>query len=263
MYQPKSFFYSLRYLAALLLCLNVLTHDARANEDDEDDFSPELINISDIDDEDSYVHAGSDGNIDDFEGLNRIIFSFNEALDALLFRPIAKVYEVILPSFARDSIRSALSNLHEPVYFVNHVLQCEPEKAGHNVARFLTNSTIGLLGLMDVAATADIKPAPTDFGLTLKKAGVATGPYLVLPILGPSSMRDAPALAVDALMDPWSYYQFHQFKHHQRIQNLVVITRYSLELVDKRQRLMKVLDQIDRTSLDKYSTIRSIYLQKR
>jgi len=225
----------------------------------------EVVNISDIDH--SEVHVAENHNevneLDEFEGFNRAVFGFNEFLDSILFKPIAHVYEAVVPTFARDVFKSVLSNLHEPVYFVNHVLQGEPEKAADTMGRFLTNSTVGVLGIVDVASAANIKPKPTDFGLTLKKAGIEKGPYLVLPILGPSSLRDAPSLAVDVLMDPWGYYKFHHVKQHKLVRNRVLGIRYSVEFVDKRQRLLKVLDQVDKTSLDKYSTIRSIYLQKR
>ncbi len=254
---------SLNYLIIMVtICLLVLAFNSRAEESG-DNFLPDLVNISDIDDGDAYIHEGSDSSVDEFEGFNRVMFSFNDVIDKILFKPLSQIYETVVPSFARDRIRSVLSNLHEPVYFVNHILQRDPDKAANNLGRFITNSTIGLLGFMDIAALADIPASPTDFGLTLKRAGIGVGPYLVLPIIGPSSLRDAPAFAVDILMDPWGYYKFHHFDNSKRIRRTVTASRYSLEVIDKRQRASKALDQLERTSLDKYSTIRSIYLQKR
>ncbi|MDF3047636.1 MAG: mlaA [Candidatus Midichloriaceae bacterium] len=254
-----------KFLSCTVIAFSITmncSYSALALEEEHEDI--DFVNISDINDAEAYPNGEYvNQESDDFEGFNRAMFGFNEFLDALLFKPVAHVYETVVPSFARDRVRSVLSNLHEPVYFVNHVLQGEPEKAADTMGRFLTNSTFGLLGFMDIASAANVKPKPTDFGLTLKKAGVQKGPYLVLPILGPSTLRDASALAVDMAMDPWGYYKFHHVKRHKLVRNRALGIRYSVELVDKRQRLLKVLDQIEKTSLDKYSTIRSMYLQKR
>jgi phospholipid-binding lipoprotein MlaA len=236
---------------------------AGANNEEEVEFTPSIIDISDITDAKSYETNTQSMDPDEFEGINRLFFAFNEFLDMVLIKPVTKIYEAVLPTFARNSIRSVLRNLNEPVNVVNYALQGNADKATDSMGRFITNTTVGLLGIMDVASSAGVHPAPTDFGLTLKKAGVQTGPYLVLPIIGPSSMRDAPALVVDLFLDPWNYYKFHGFKHHQAVQNAVFITRYSLELINERERMMNVIDQIERTSMDKYATIRSIYLQKR
>ncbi len=237
---------------------DTMFYDSEMHENPE--FTPNIIDISDITDADSYEYQNLD--TDDFESINRFVFGFNEFMDMILIKPVAQIYETIIPVFARNSIRSVLANLNEPVNIVNHILQGNADQAADSMGRFITNSTVGLFGILDVATSAGVYPAPTDFGLTLKKAGIGTGPYLVLPIIGPSSMRDAPALVVDLFLEPWNYYKFPGFED-KAARNAVFITRYSLELIDNRVRLIKLIDQIERTSMDKYSTIRSIYLQKR
>lgn len=216
------------------------------------------LNLSDIDE-----HEADEEINDSFEKINRVIFAFNDTLDIMFLKPIAQLYGFVLPQWGRDRISSFLINLHEPVYFINHLLQGNSVDAISTLNRFLINSTMGGLGILDFASEAGFELRASDFGLTLKKYGIANGPYLILPLLGPSSLRDTPAMLVDLAIDPWGYYKFKNFNHHQSKYNTFIIARYSLELIDKRQRHIKVIKDIENTSLDKYLTIRSIYMQKR
>lgn len=216
------------------------------------DVGDEPYDISDIEDEGEEIDFAAS---DPAESVNRVIFGFNKGLDNMIFKPVAKLYEFLVPEWGRNRVNSFFYNLHEPVYFVNHALQGDADKASKNVGRFLTNTILGVGGLFDVAdeANDDLHQATTDFGLTMRKHGVGMGSYIVIPILGPSTTRDFPGYIADSFMDPWDY----------MVDNATIITRHSVELVDKRQRKIKLTDQIEDTSLDEYATIRSMYMQKR
>lgn len=230
--------------------------EVQSAEQEQEKPAEEQYDISDISTEDlNSIKTGDEfAAQDDFEGFNRAMFGLNRAIDKVVIKPVATVYGDVVPQFPKNRVSDFVANLHEPVYFLNHVLQLNPEGAADSLGRFLFNSTFGLLGLMDVASEAGIARQETDFGLTLKHYGMGTGPYLVLPIIGPSSLRDAPSLAVDAVADPFNCYKFPRWWK---------IARYSTELVSKRERNLKTLDQLEETSLDFYATVRSIYLQKR
>jgi phospholipid-binding lipoprotein MlaA len=224
-------------------------------------FAMDDVNIDDISDDGMNEEFAE---VDDrFEGLNRVVFGFNNIVDSILMKPLALTYETFVPAWGRGRIRSFLHNLQEPIFAVNHLLQGDVDKAFHNVGRFLTNTTVGVLGAFDVAGEASLAPARTDFGLTLKKYGIKTGPYIVLPLVGSSSMRDAPSLFVDVFMDPWQYHKFQSLRHSRRVSRSVTSIRYALMVIDKRQGINKLLEQLDAASLDKYVMLRSIYLQRR
>ncbi|MCE2992971.1 MAG: VacJ family lipoprotein [Alphaproteobacteria bacterium] len=259
-------FSQLLFICALCLCItysDTLSFAATANkalltkETKPSDENPyDLSNLED-DDTDSIYLSGVDviNYPDEFEPFNRAMFKLNKGLDTAIFNPIAIGYEEVVPEKARHRVTSFLSNLHEPVYFLNHVLQGEPDLAAQNLGRFLVNTMFGLAGLFDVCSDdLNMGERKTDFGLTLKKYGVGHGPYLVMPILGPTSGRDLPGWAVDIVADPFNSYKFDKgFK----------IARSATEFVNTKQRYRKLLAQLAQTSLDEYATLRSIYLQKR
>lgn len=220
------------------------------------------VNISDIDEED-YADVVELSIDDRFEGANRIVLSFNDALDKILLRPLALTYDTFVPSYGRDRVHSVLSNLHEPLYAFNHALQGDPDKAFRSIGRFLTNTIFGLFGLFDIASEAGVVQGKTDFGLTLKKAGMKPGPYLVLPVFGPSNLRDATGAIVDLGIDPIRYAKFKNTSSPRLAKRRAANTRYGVEMVDTRQRMNKLYEQLDTTSLDKYLTLRNIYVQKR
>ncbi|MEM1105455.1 MAG: MlaA family lipoprotein [Pseudomonadota bacterium] len=143
---------------------------------------------------------------DPLEPLNRGVFAFNEAADKAVIGPAASAYETITPNFVRVGIGNFLSNLSSPAVFINDVLQGEPERAGDTLFRFLVNSTFGVAGLMDPAEHELGRPGHReDFGQTLGKWGVGSGPYIVVPLLGPSNLRDLAGSGVDAAFDPFNY----------------------------------------------------------
>lgn len=235
---------------------SIISQEEQATSESSSEKKATEYDISDISDDDlNSIKTGDNfAAQDDLEGFNRAMFSFNLAVDNVLIKPVATVYGEVVPQFPKNRVADFLSNLHEPIYFLNHLLQFNPEGAGDALGRFLFNSTFGLLGLMDIATEAGISRKETDFGLTLKHYGIDNGSYLVLPIIGPSSLRDAPSLIIDTLTDPFNSY---------KVPRWAKITRYSTELVSKRERSIKLTDQLESTSLDYYATVRSIYLQKR
>jgi len=156
----------------------------------------------------------------------------------------------------RGSLRNALDNLHAPVVLANDLLQGELSRAGTITGRFLVNSTLGLGGLFDVASRHDLPAHDEDFGQTLAVWGAGEGPYLVLPLFGPSNPRDAAGKAVDVALDPTAYLKI---KRHLLWEG----TRQYLNLVDTRAHSLEALDGIERDSLDFYAAVRSLYRQNR
>lgn len=142
---------------------------------------------------------------DPYEGFNRRMFAFNNGVDKYALGPAADVYKTVTPAFARDRVGDFLSNLNGPVILANDILQAEPSRAGNTFARFGINSTVGLLGLWDAAEHFGIDGHSEDFGQTLGVWGVDSGPYLVLPLLGPSTPRDVLGLGVDRALDPLTW----------------------------------------------------------
>ena len=196
-------------------------------------------------------YADDNQNVDPLEGLNRKTYAFNTALDDYIVRPIAKGYKAIAPDPLEQGIRNMFSNLGEIGNVVNNTLQGKIGEAGYSSARFLINSSFGVIGLFDVAQRAGLEAHDDeDFGQTLAAWGVEDGPFLMLPFMGPSSLRDAPSRFFDSLVDPVT-----AIDH--------VSTRNSLigaDLVTFRADLL-ALDAV--ISGDKYLFMRDIYLQRR
>ena len=197
-------------------------------------------------------------NNDPLEPLNRSIFAFNNAVDSVTLRPAAQAYRAVVPPPVRTGIRNALGNLRAPTILLNDVLQGEITRAGRTASRFLINSTLGLGGLIDVAEWQFGIPGHNeDFGQTLAVWGLGEGPYLFLPLLGPSNPRDLAGTAVDTVASPWFW-----FGQGEVVQALRW-TRFGLTVLDAREGVLDVLDEVMRSSLDPYSTIRSGYRQRR
>ena len=156
--------------------------------------------------------AGPGEIADPYEGFNRRMFAFNNGVDKYAIAPAANVYKAVTPQFGRDRVSDFLGNLREPVTFANDVLQAEPKRAGTTFARFGINTTVGLLGLWDAAEHMGIKGHREDFGQTLAVWGVNSGPYLVMPLLGPTNPRDLFGRGVDMAIDPINYVQFDNDK---------------------------------------------------
>jgi phospholipid-binding lipoprotein MlaA len=142
---------------------------------------------------------------DPWERMNRGTFWFNERADDYVIAPAARGWDWAVPDTAQTGLRNFFSNLRFPINFVNNLLQLKPLDAGEDLSRFLVNMTVGVLGFVDVASKIDVPKNDEDFGQTLGSYGMPAGPYLVLPLLGPSSGRDAPSLAVDAATQPLTH----------------------------------------------------------
>jgi len=190
---------------------------------------------------------------DPLEGYNRAMQGFNTAIDKAIIRPVAVGYRYITPDPLRERIGNFSDNLREPLNMINAFLQGDFEQGMVSFWRFTLNSTVGLLGIHDVAATAGLKERREDFGQTLAVWGVGSGPYVVLPILGPSNARDTVGVVAGWFMDPFTYY----LETDDRIWLAVG------QGVVERERLIDPIDDIYETSLDPYVTFRSVYEQLR
>ncbi|HEY1723521.1 MAG TPA: VacJ family lipoprotein [Magnetospirillaceae bacterium] len=194
---------------------------------------------------------------DPLEPTNRAIFDFNTKAETYFLDPIARGYRYTVPPFGRDRVSDFLSNLDEPVVFLNDVLQGNSSLACKAVERFALNTTFGVFGIMDVATPLGIHSHEADFGQTLGVWGVESGPYLVLPFFGPSSARDGVGMGVDLVADPWSWY----LTDHNL--NWVSWARFGVDAVSKDEAYMDFLDDLRRTSLDYYAAMRSLSRQRR
>ena len=223
---------------------------AQADGDTDSDLE-DLFPSGDVDLEDDF---------DPFETVNRFIFAINEALDVILLKPAAATYRFLIPEFARDSVRNVIRNLKAPVIFANELWQGKDEEASETLVRFGINSTIGLAGLIDVADSFGYKYHSEDFGQTLGFYGTEPGPYLVLPLFGPSSVRDAIGLGVDSLIDPWSYV-LDAAKVEEKDE--ILLGRRIAGGIDKRSRNIENIEELQRDAVDFYARIRSLYLQNR
>ncbi len=194
---------------------------------------------------------------DPLEPLNRGVFAFNNTLDRFLVEPVAKIYNAIFPDFFRDGVQNFMRNLRAPLIVGNNVLQGDFKGAGVATARFAINTTAGIAGLIDVAAAQGLEYQPEDFGQTLAVWGLGDGFYLVLPLLGPTTLRDGTGAFVDAFADPVRLYAFN------RDEEWIYYTRGLVEAVDNRARIIRAVDDLRRNSLDYYAAVRSAYTQNR
>lgn len=200
-----------------------------------------------------------EGPNDPLEPLNRLVFEINDLLDFILIRPVAEIYRAIVPEPVRNGVTNVLDNLFTPVVFLNHILQGEPERATASLFRFLMNSTFGMAGLVDVTSDLGFPRYDTDFNQTLTAWGIETGPYLVLPLIGPSSFRGTIAFAGDYYADPLNLYLIN--RHHRKYRRWLTI-RYGMDMINRRSKLIETIDNLRNGSLDFYVTMRSIYFQR-
>ena len=197
------------------------------------------------------------GNNDPFEDTNRAVFHFNEELGHAVLIPAAKAYRDALPSPVRASVHDFLQNLNGPDIFANDVLQAQGALAAHTALRTLINSTVGIGGLFDPAKHLGIPYHDNDFGVTLATWGFPAGPYLVLPVLGPSNQRDFAGYVVDSFADPGDEIAW------ARGYWWATIARSAVAGIDELSRNIEGLQDLEKTSLDYYATIRSLYAQRR
>ncbi len=194
---------------------------------------------------------------DPLEPMNRKIFAFNMAVDRAVLKPVAQAYRDYVPEYGRDRVRDFLRNLREPLIFANDVLQGEPQRATQTFMRFTFNTGFGALGLFDLAGAGGIPYHEEDLGETFAVWGAGEGPYLVLPILGPSNPRDAAGMAGEWVADPVDY------AFWRAGDSWASYGRGGLSGIDKREANLDSLDEVERTSVDFYSAVRSLYRQHR
>jgi len=198
------------------------------------------------------IPSGKPDPRDPWERFNRSVFNFNEALDRAIAKPVAKGYVKVTPRVIRTGISNAYSNLDTVPTVINDLLQGKFRQAGHDSARFLMNSTLGLGGLFDPASAAGLDSNDEDLGQTLGKWGMKAGPYLMLPVLGPSSARDAFSRAADTYLEPVWYLEDDSTRYWIRFG----------DLLDQRAGLLELDAQLER-SYDRYAFIRNAWIQRR
>ena len=198
---------------------------------------------------------------DPLEPMNRAIFRANMAVDRAVIKPVAKGYRALLPQYPRDRFRAFVNNLLEPRIFINDLLQMRLNSAGMTFARFLMNSTFGVLGFWDRAVEHNLPRQTGDFGQTLYMWGVGDGPYLVLPFFGPSNVRDATGFAVDLYTDVYANPVRYIVSDEDR--SAVTIGIGVLDGIDLRSRNIESLDLLESNAIDFYSLLRSISQQHR
>ena len=197
--------------------------------------------------------TGAQQSSDPWEGLNRKTYAFNDALDRAVLKPVAEGYVKVVPGFARQGVSNFYSNLEDVGTSLNNFLQGKPKDGLVDAGRFVVNTVFGVFGLWDVATPMGLEKHYEDFGQTLGVWGVQPGPYLVLPLMGPSTLRDAPAKVVDP-----SWYYSTAIDN-----NTIYWSFWTLGLVNTRAGLLQAERVLDEAALDKYSFIRDGWLQRR
>lgn len=190
---------------------------------------------------------------DPLEGYNRAMFKFNDTVDQVALKPVATAYKKVTPSFVQTGVGNFFGNLSDVWSAVNNLLQGKGEAGLQDVVRVGMNSTFGIFGLIDFASQAGIPKHNEDFGQTLGWYGIQPGPYVMLPLLGPSTVRDTVALPLDITGDPWRY------KDPVSVRNIGTVTR----VVDKRAALLDATNLMEAAALDRYEFIRDGFLQAR
>lgn len=190
---------------------------------------------------------------DPLEPMNRAIYSFNDGVDKVVMKPLAQAYQAVFPAVVRTGISNVFSNINDIVVALNNLLQGKIGPAFSDISRVMVNSTIGVLGIIDVATELGIEKNDEDFGQTLGYWGVGDGPYLVLPFLGPRNIRDTVGLVVDWETDPTSYIEPNRDRN--AIQGFRLVTR--------RAELLNASKVLEVASIDEYAFLRDAYLQRR
>jgi len=192
---------------------------------------------------------------DPWQGFNRTMYGFNDGLDRAILKPAAQGYKAIAPDFVETSVRNFFENLDDVSVAVNNLLQGKVSNSFSDVGRVLINSTFGIFGLFDVASSFGLTKHEEDFGQTLAVWGMDSGPYIVWPIFGPSTLRDSPSLVVDrVLLNPLTYVEI------KTIERVGII---ALDAVSVRAELLSLEETVDEISTDRYTFIREAYLDRR
>ena len=191
---------------------------------------------------------------DPLEAFNRGVHSFNEGFDRVLLKPIAESYKAVVPSFARTGVRNVFSNVNDVSVLANDILQLKLQQSASDLMRLSLNSTLGLLGLLDIASEAGLRKHDEDFGQTLGRWGVGSGAYLVLPFFGSSSVRDAVGLGVDTVYTDLVY-----DLDHWEPRTFAV----ALRAVSVRTDLLEAKQAVDAAALDPYEFMRDLHMERR
>ena len=197
--------------------------------------------------------AFAEEDVDPFEDINRTVYGFNETVDDNLLEPVSRAYKDHVPEVAQDGVSNFFGNLRDVSTLANQILQFKPVESIETLGRILVNSTIGLGGLFDVASDMGLTTDDEDFGQTMGVWGVEEGPYVVLPLLGPSTVRDGAGLFVDTTSDA---------NMIDKTEGIGFISSSTINIIDKRVELLPATDMLD-LSDDPYTMMRSSYLQKR
>jgi len=190
---------------------------------------------------------------DPMEDYNRTIFNFNDKVDQVALKPVATAYKKVVPEFMQTGVGNFFGNISDVSTALNNFLQARGGDGVNDVERVLLNSTVGIVGLFDVATPNGLPKHDQDFGQTLGRWGVKAGPYVVLPLIGPTTMRDAVAMPVDLETDLWSY------KYPVRWRN----TGTAIRLIDRRAYILDTSSLLEDAALDRYEFVRDAYLQRR
>jgi phospholipid-binding lipoprotein MlaA len=193
---------------------------------------------------------------DPLEPTNRVFYQVNHTLDRYFLHPVASGYVSAVPETVRAHVHDTLSNLGNPAQFANDVLQGHPRKAGNTFMRLLINTTVGAAGVFDVATGWGFPDHDTDAGLTLAVWGIPDGPFLFLPVLGPSNPRDGIGYGANIAFDPFTWASFGGSATFGW-------TKFGVSAVDSRARVLPETDSIEKTALDPYATYRTLYQQHR
>ena len=197
---------------------------------------------------------------DPLEPTNRVIFDFNDFLDRLLIAPLAGLYRATVPPPLRDRLANMINNMSEPVIFANNLMQGELTSAGITLGRLTTNSILGVGGMYEVANDFGLPQQQGDFGQTLHVWGFSSGIYIVLPLYGPSNIRDAIGLGVDTLISPWKYAVANGGPD---IRNDYTYSDMAASALVRRESVLEAYDTLREGSLDFYAQMRSVYRQHR
>jgi len=190
---------------------------------------------------------------DPFEKFNRASFAFNDTVDRTVLKPVATGYKNVTPGFVQTGVGNFFGNLSDAWSAVNNLLQGKGEAGMTDVTRVALNSTFGILGLLDIASEAGLQKHNEDFGQTLGYWGVPSGPFLMLPLLGPSTIRDTSALPADRWGDPWKYKDPHNWRN----------IGSGVRVIDQRASLLDASNLLEEAALDRYEFLRDGYLQRR
>ena len=237
---------SKKIIILFFLFFSLLSYEVIASDADQVDTDSEDFETTTIEDE---IY-------DPFEPVNRAIFSFNNVADRIVLEPIAKGYKK-LPSPLQSGINNFLSNLRAPLVVVNQLLQGQGENAVQSSGRFIVNSTVGVFGLFDIAEKVGLEEKEEDYGQTLATWGVGDGFYVVLPLFGPSNLRDTTGMVLTMMTDPINAYAVTEGEAW------LVPMRTAANAVDQRSKIIDEVNALRDNSVDYYAAVRSSYYQNR